>query len=187
MTEMADKHRFKSVLEEKADEHLKLIGLVAVETTNLETALGTLLAAVIDAPERFGQVVYLTPKTSIARLETLENVGEYLLVRGSPAARELSAITGRAKALLGKRHKIIHGCWGITDGKVSVYELPGHEHDDPKIYKVDELRHIVHDIRSLIETVADTVKAFRIHHHMERQKAKEAGKDIGKKPTWRTD
>jgi hypothetical protein len=173
-------HRFKSVLEEHAPEHLKAIGLIGIEVTNLEHSLATLFAAVIDAPEQFGQIVYLTPKTSMARLETLENVVEYLMVKDSQGERELKAIVKCAKAILAKRNRVIHGLWGITDGLVSLYQAPIQDGDKPEPFTAEQLIRIVDDTRDLVETIAQAVKALRIHHHAVRKKTDKAGK-----PSWR--
>ena len=187
MTETGPKkHRFKSVLEEQSPEHVKAIGLVSVEVTNLESSLGTLLAAIIDAPEQFGHIIYLTPKTSIARLEILENMIEYLLIKDSAGAKELDSIVKGAKAILGKRHRIIHGSWGITDGKVSVYSMPVQEGDKPEEFTVQQLERVVQDIRDLLETIATAIKALRIHHHEVRRKAGEKSvSGRAQKPSWR--
>jgi hypothetical protein len=182
------KHRFKSVLEENAPDHLSAIGLIAIEITNLEHVLGTLLAAIIDAPEAFGQIIYLTPKAAIARLETLENVIAYLLVRNSEAANRLQTIAKRARALIGKRHRIVHGTWGISDGVVSVYGVPPKEDEKPEPYSVERLKRTVSDIRDLVDDIADEIKALRIHHHSIRKKAIEEGvAEATRKPSWRAD
>ena len=169
MAETGKKQPFKSLLEEHAPEHLKAIGLIAVEATLLETSLGTLLAAVIDAPEYFGQIVYLTPKSAIARLDTLENVVEWLLVKDSTGAKKLEGVAKRTRAILGKRHKVVHGCWGITNGKVSVYSLPQKEDDKPEPYTVEQLMRIVSDIRDLVAEMVEIIRELRTYHRAVRE------------------
>ena len=178
MADTKKEHRFKSVLEAKAPAHLQAIGLVAIEITNLEHALATLLAATIDAPEDFGHIIYLTPKSAIARLDVFENIVEYLLVKKSDLANKLQGIVRKAKSVMGKRHKIVHGLWGITDELVSVYSSPKKETDKPQPYGVDDLMRIVTDIRDLVEEVADLVKDLRTYHASENS--------LGK-PSWRAD
>jgi hypothetical protein len=186
--ESVKKHPFRSVLEEKAPDHLRAIGLIAVEITNLEHALGTLLAAIIDAPEDFGHIIYLTPKTSIARLETLENIIEYLLVGGSDLAKQLQSIIKRTKAIIGKRHRIIHGCWGITDGKVSVYGVPTVGDEKPEAYTVEELQHVVSNIRDLLSEMSEIIQKLRIYHEQVRQDAiSKGGMEASRKPSWRSE
>jgi hypothetical protein len=187
-SEPKKEHRFKSVLETKAPEHLRGIGLIAVEVTNLEHSLGTLLAAIIDAPEDFGHIIYLTPKAAIARLEVLENLSEYLLVKDSKLGKLLQSIIKRAKSIIGKRHRIVHGCWGITDGVVSVYSVPPKETETPEPYTVEQLQRVVTDIRDVVEEVAEMIKNLRIHHHSVRQEAmKQGDKEMAHKPSWRAD
>jgi hypothetical protein len=187
-TESKKEHRFKSVLEAKAPEHVRAIGLITIEVTNLEHALGTLLAAIIDAPEDFGHIIYLTPKAAIARLEILENLSEYLLVKDSKLGNLLQATTKRAKSIIGKRHRIVHGCWGITGGVVSVYSLPAKETETPEPYTVEQLQRVVTDIRDLVEEVAELIKSLRIYHHSVRKKAAEQGNnEMAHKPSWRAE
>jgi hypothetical protein len=107
--------------------------------------LGTLLAAIIDAPEDFGHIIYLTPKAAIARLEVLENLSEYLLVKNSELGKQLQSITKRAKSIIGKRHRVVHGCWGISEGTVSVYSVPAKEDEKPEPYTVEQLQRVVTD------------------------------------------
>ena len=187
-TESKKEHRFKSVLEAKAPEHVRAIGLITIEVTNLEHALGTLLAAIIDAPEDFGHIIYLTPKAAIARLEVLENLSEYLLVKESELGKLLQSIIKRAKSIIGKRHRIVHGCWGISEGAVSVYNVPPKEDEGPEVYTVEKLQRVVSDIRDLVEEVAEMVKSQRIYHHSARKKAAEQGdKEMAHKPSWRAE
>src|SRR5947208_2967747 len=95
-------HTFISVLE-KHPEHVRALGMIIIEVTNLEHAMGTLVAAILNIPEELGHVIYLTPKSAFGRLETFENIVEYLLIENSQGAARLNAIAKRAKAILGKR------------------------------------------------------------------------------------
>ena len=63
---------WKSILEDHP-EHVRLIGLIAIETGNLELALADLLARMLSIPLRIGRAVYLTPQSSGARLHILKN------------------------------------------------------------------------------------------------------------------
>jgi hypothetical protein len=128
-----------------------------------------LLAAILNVPEDLGHIIYLTPKSAFGRLETFENIVEYLLIEGSKGATHLEAIAKRAKAILGKRHRIIHGCWGITDGEVSVYDTPLKDDSKPEPFSAEALQKIVSDIRDLVNEIAPTIKAIRIYHYNELQ------------------
>src|SRR5271155_2456513 len=51
---------WQSILE-KHPEHVHLIGMIAIESGNLEIALATLFARMVMLPLRTGRAVYLTP------------------------------------------------------------------------------------------------------------------------------
>ena len=63
---------WESILE-KHPEHTRLIGMIAIETGNLELALADVFARMLSIPLRIGRAVYLTPQASHARLDILKN------------------------------------------------------------------------------------------------------------------
>lgn len=167
---MSDKRPpFQSVLEEHP-EHVKAIGMLQIEATNLEHALGTFLAAFLDLREDIGQIIYLTPKTTLGRLEIIENLIGHCLVEKSEGHKQLSSITARSRKIFGKRHTLIHGTWGITDGKISMISGPPTDSANPVPWTKDQINEIVQDIRKLVTDMQGVIVHLRSHHHEERQK-----------------
>jgi hypothetical protein len=142
--------RFESALE-NFPEYARLIGMVNVEIGNLEITLGLLLAAILNVHGTVGQTIYLTPKSAFARLEILENVVNMIVAEDGGGQANLLKIVERTKAALGKRHELIHGLWGITDGKVGIYAVPVVKDDaKPKPISIKYLKEVIRDIRGLV-------------------------------------
>src|ERR1700687_493469 len=72
---MRDIMAWQSILE-KHPEHVRLIGMIAIETGNLEIALADLFARMLSIPLRIGRAVYLTPQSAQARLDILVNAAK---------------------------------------------------------------------------------------------------------------
>jgi len=166
----ASEHKSKSVLEAHPD-YVGAIGMINIETTNLEHVLGTLLAAFLDMPEQVGHIIYLTPKTTIGRLAIIENLVAFVLEEKSAGAKELDNITRRAKAIFDKRHKIVHGTWGITDGEISIMPSPPRHGAKCEPYSLDGLKEIIKNIRDLVMDAHESIKGLRIFHRDTRLRA----------------
>jgi hypothetical protein len=133
---------------EKFPEYARLIGMVNIEISNLETTMGRL--SLLNVHGSVGQTIYLTPKSAFARLEILENVVNMVIAKEG-GQKTLIKIVARTKAVLGKRHEIIHGLWGVTNDKVGIYAVPVVEDDaKPKEISVKYLKDVIHDIRGLV-------------------------------------
>jgi len=144
---------FRSILENHPD-YVRAIGMINIEVGNLEITLGRLLGALLNVQDTVGQVVYLTPRSAFGRLEIIENVVDTIIGREGGGHQYLQGLVRRAKAILGKRHELMHGLWGVTDEKVGIYSLPL-EGDDakPKPISLESLHTIIQDIRTLVATV----------------------------------
>jgi hypothetical protein len=158
-----------STLEEFPD-HVRAIGMISIENGNLEDAMAELFSRVIMVKLEVGLSIYMTPKAAVPRIEILENAAKAAFrERGTDAQKQKLAaalkrvvsVCGRAKALVGKRHHIIHDGWGVDSESRKVRRFapgsPKGEH-----VAVSELEVIIQDCRRLIDDahdLADELKA----------------------------
>src|SRR6266852_2707826 len=94
-------------------DHVHAIGMVTIELANLEIALGGLLGALLHVSPDVGRLVYLTPLTGFGRIAVIENLVAATLREGSKGRRLIDGLLERSKAIMGKRHNLIHGAWGV--------------------------------------------------------------------------
>jgi hypothetical protein len=89
-------------------------------------ALSTMLGQFLGVAPNIAQTVYLTPRSTIARLDVLTNVAAIVLPAKSDALRSVQGLIKRAKKVLGKRHVLVHTAWGQAKepGHVQRIHLP---------------------------------------------------------------
>src|SRR5436190_6254113 len=84
--------------------HVRAIGMISIEMANLELMLGELLASILHIGPSYGRTIYLTPKSTIGRLQILENVLNSSLKPDSNAYKATEKIIGKAREVMGKRN-----------------------------------------------------------------------------------
>lgn len=143
-------------------EHVRAIGMISIEIANLETSLGELLGSLLHISVENGRLVYLSPQSAMGRLAILENLssdGKNLFKKGSTAAKNLDSLIGRSKALIGKRHDIIHHSWGTasrqSEEHVASRKLPFTSRKPLKLMALADLERLISDIRVLNGDVMD--------------------------------
>jgi hypothetical protein len=115
---------WQSILE-KHPQHARLIGMIAIETGNLELALADLFARMLSIPLRIGRAVYLTPQSSAARLHILKNAARAEFERPmrsktmkdqyASALKRVLDIHDRADKAIIRRHRVVHDSWGYSE------------------------------------------------------------------------
>jgi hypothetical protein len=150
---------------ESFPKHVHAIGMISIELANLEILLGRMLAALLRIPPGLGEILYLTPRTGMGRIEVLENIAREVLVAESKGLRQVTKIIGRVKAVMNDRHGMIHVVWttSLTDpkrvGKIKVPIL----NDAPQVQPVsiERLTGLVKRIRNLHKDVASATAHMR--------------------------
>lgn len=125
---------FQSTLE-KHPEHVKAIGMISIESGNLDIMIADLLSVVLGIREPIGHAIYLTPRSATAQIEIFENVAKYAFPvqktddswdeeprklmeivnkRNSNDQHRVEALLKRARAIANKRHQNIHEAWGLN-------------------------------------------------------------------------
>jgi hypothetical protein len=106
--------------------HVKAIGMIALETVDLELELAVLFSAMLDLPYKVGEAIYMTPRGDQARLDILRNAAEVVFAPHprskptSPKSKEKASrkskvlsIVGRAQKCITKRHRAMHDEWYV--------------------------------------------------------------------------
>jgi hypothetical protein len=159
-----------STLQEFPD-HVRAIGMISIENGNLEDAMGALFSRVIMVNLRVGLSVYMTPKAAIPRIEILENAAKTVFRdRGADEQKERLAgalknvlnICGRAKSLVGKRHRIVHDGWGVDHETREVQRFAPGSWKGEQV-SLSELEVIIKDYRHLIDDTLDFAEELRAH------------------------
>jgi hypothetical protein len=133
-------------------EYTKALGLIAVELANLEVVLSNLLGAILNASQNVSSALYFTPKSSQARMETLQNLVEEVLPN-TPFLSQAKSLLRRSLRLVNKRNDMLHGTWGISRQdpvQVFVLSLPSGKKDP---VEVETLTTMVNDLRILADEV----------------------------------
>jgi hypothetical protein len=133
-------------------DHVHAIGMMVVEMTSLEVMLGDMLAALSGLLDGQAHQIYFSPKATIARLDMLTNLVECDAFDKFPEIRKgTEAITKRAKALMGRRHDVIHAHWYVSydDQMVGRIRPPFHSETGGKDVKLEDLTRLFNDTRQL--------------------------------------
>lgn len=136
---------------EALPQHVRAIGMIAVEITNLEIALGGLLAALLHIRESVGHIVFSTPQTAFGRLKIIENVVKNQMLEGSPGRTKVENLLERVRSLIGKRHSYIHSAWAINNDDLALLrrETPIFaEGPKEKVVSLEELEMVIDQIRT---------------------------------------
>jgi hypothetical protein len=165
---------WRSILEQHP-EHVRLIGLIAIETGNLELALADLFARMLSIPLRIGRAVYLTPQSSAARLHILKNAAraeferpmrsKILRDQYASALKQVTGIHDRASKAINKRHRVVHDSWGFNDDDMEVSRLmiDGHPDRESAAAPLKELEDQIKSLRKLIDDAGALSRGFYRH------------------------
>jgi hypothetical protein len=165
---------FQSSLE-KYPEHVRAIGMISIESANLDIMFSDLLAAVLDIPEQISHAIFLTPRSATVRVEIFENVAKYAFPiydtskmdeepkklseevnrRQRNDRKRVEALLSRARAIANKRHQVIHEAWGLNVEtlEVSRRPLPIKPGSQFTPIPIGTLTTIIRDLRFLIDEV----------------------------------
>jgi hypothetical protein len=162
---------WRSILE-KHPEHVRLIGMIAIESGNLEIELAGLFARMLMIPLRMGRAVYLTPQAAHARLAILKNAAQTEFDRPmrsketrqryDSALKQVMEIYNRASAAINKRNRIVHDSWGFSedDREVSLLMIDGVPDRESASVPINELKDQLSSMRKLIGDVGALAREF---------------------------
>lgn len=158
MVESVERPRYQSVLE-RYPKHVHAIGMISIEIANLDILLGEMLGGLLRISRVYSRIVYLTPRSNFGRLELIENAAEAMLQPDSIGLKHVKSLIGRARAIAGKRHDLIHHAWVLVEDSDQPHQSI--MLTDPPIAKpveITTLENIVRDIRELVLDVIDATE-----------------------------
>ena len=70
-----------------------------------------------------GDTIFFATNSSIARLEIISRIASIVLITHPEEKKKVDAFVKRAKAVMGKRHDIIHAMWMLAERGTHVERL----------------------------------------------------------------
>jgi hypothetical protein len=139
---------------EKHSKHVRAIGMITVENSSLEALLADLLAVVIGVHPDLGVALFYSPKSAIARLDLITNALAVVYHDGDPVRVKIESIIGRSRAVMGRRHDIIHSLWAINEvsGEPRVAKISFPKWSGGPV-SIQELYDVIKTYRSIIDDV----------------------------------
>ena len=161
MVKSPKKVGYRSPLE-KHPKFVHAIGMITIENASLESMLAELLGATLGIHLEIGRALFFTPKAAIARVDLIENVASASLANHPDVLTKVRAITKRSKAVMGKRHKLIHSIWGVDEFETEeVFSISPLGLDGGEI-SLETLNDIVRDFRLLVEEAGPLIDEVQL-------------------------
>jgi len=154
--------------------YASLIGMLALETVDLEIELSLLFSALLSLHPSIGEVIYLTPRGDQSRIEMLRHAASIIFAI-HPSANPHSAsstqkrkylkrirdIAERAHKSIQNRHRAVHDEWfilrgekRIKRGRVDIVD------DEGKSITLKQLKSEVREMRLVIDEITTLAKEF---------------------------
>lgn len=158
----------------KRPAYVQKIGMIVLETVDLEVRLARMFRYIIDVPTRTAQAIYFSPKAEQARMDILRNSAlaafhvkpsatGTLARQKRKALEKVERLLARSEKLIRKRHRIVHDEWNVSEAdKTVTRRLIGGELNrkrDP--VQEEELDNLLKSLRELIDDVYDLSEEFR--------------------------
>lgn len=150
---------YQSMLE-RYPEHVKAIGMIAVEMTNVEVLLADLLGAMLNLRRPIAEAIYFSPQSTGPRLSIVKNAAKSALT--PDMAKIVIDLTEEARSCQNTRNDLLHDSWGIdaATSKITRRKLPLHQHKG-KVADIKALERLVMDLRHLATDIHLTIP--RLH------------------------
>jgi hypothetical protein len=157
-------------------DHVKAIGMMSLETVDLELELAVLFSRMLFINPRVGEAIYMTPRGDQARLDMMRHAAEELFAirknenpHGRSAKRKrgtlskIKSILARAKRCIDKRHRSMHDDWYISSEtkEIKRIEVDGKSGRVGVPMPLAQLTDDIRALRALIDDVTALAKEFR--------------------------
>jgi hypothetical protein len=157
-------------------DHVKAIGMIALETVDLELELGALLSRMLLLNPLVGEAIYMTPRGDQTRLDILRNAAKEVLAPSTKrdpksefeqqkrkALDKINRIVARAQACIGKRNRALHDDWHISaeTKEIARVRVDGTSSRVGDPIPIDQLKGDIRALRTLIDDVTALAKEFR--------------------------
>jgi hypothetical protein len=150
--------------------HVHAIGMLTVEISNLERYLSDLFGEILGIHFAIAATIYFTPKAAMARMDVISNVTSLCLEPFPKYIKAVNRVIERAKMVMGKRHRLIHDAWVLSEDGDEVARIEGAFLQAPKTVTLAELRQTVeqiqklnNDVRSLWAKIRNDQNVLALH------------------------
>jgi hypothetical protein len=156
-------------------DHVKAIGMMALETVDLELELTLLFSRMLGLSYTVAEAIYMTPKSEQARLDILRNAAEALFashprskqdssrsIKRLAAKKQVLSIVGRAEKYIMKRNRAMHDEWYVISKtrEIKRMQVDGRINRVGTPIPITELRNDVRSLRLLIDEATKLAKEF---------------------------
>lgn len=132
----------------KRPDFVNAFGMMSIEIAEMERHLARLLGRLLNATPEIAEALYFTPKAAIPRIEFLENVAPITLANNEKKRTAIEKLATRAKALMGKRHDLVHNQFSLEGTQVVTFRYKDGERQSRPV-DLEEIERLVEDIRRL--------------------------------------
>jgi hypothetical protein len=167
-------------------EVVQALGMLSIESSNVETELCWLLASLLTVNLDVAKAIYFSPNGQMARMTIIKNVAA--LPRYSAHQKDISVILKRADARFAKRHTLMHALWtheSTTQGPEVIYSGPAYEvrpHGETFRTDAKELNAAIQSMRLLMQDIRDLSSKIKEARQAQRLLAEKLAEETAK---WR--
>jgi len=159
-------------------EHVQAIGMISLETVDLELQLALLFSRMLQISPKVGEAIYMSPKSDQARLDVMRNTAHAAFDPGprskpdsileqqkKKALKKMLDIVAQAESVIQYRHRTLHDDWRIErqHKEVQRIQVDGHAARVPTPVSLTELNRQITKMRTLIDDVTILAKEFKAH------------------------
>jgi hypothetical protein len=156
--------------------HVEAIGMIAIETVDLELELAGLFAQMLMLKPSVGRAIFLSPKSEQARLDIFRDAANAefspnprakpkspLEQQKAAALSKVKGMISRSQDAVNRRHRVIHDEWEVSDVDQEIQRrvVDGKVTREAKPTPINELEDQIHSLRVLIDDVYDLAREFR--------------------------
>jgi hypothetical protein len=161
-------------------DHVNAIGMISLETVDLELELATLFSQMLLIPLCVGEAILMTPKSEQARIDILRHAAEAAFAprpgKRSDSARrsdlerqkvealnKVKALLKRSQEVINYRHRTMHDDWEITKKRKEIrrIQVDGGLSRVPMPVPIAQLNTQIEKLRQLIDDVTDLAAEFK--------------------------
>jgi hypothetical protein len=147
-------------------QHLQAIGMLTVEITHMERATSGLFGTIMGIHFFLAEAIYFTVNSGIARMDIVRNAAQMVLIALPDELKAVTKLIERAKAVMGKRHAIIHHFWmlDIDSEDIRSEKLGEFRNKRISVVSLAELNQQIRSCRTLINDIEIYCSAFEKGH-----------------------
>jgi hypothetical protein len=147
--------------------YISAIGMILIETVDLELALASLFSGLVALPMHIGHAIFLTPKGEQARLDMLINtINAITIPPGVPdypaleeervsARKRVLALASKCQKAINMRHRIVHDGWMAAGTEIQRHPINGKLMPPRETVSLEELQNHLYLLRKTIDQATE--------------------------------